>query len=68
MGGGAGCGMLGGAYFFFLHSLMGKKNFCRGHGPPKPLCGSAPGGGGGGSYTVSQIDGGKKHGQRGDGG
>ena len=21
---------------------MGKKKFCRGHGPPKPLCGSAP--------------------------
>ena len=22
---------------------MGKKKFCRGHGPPKPLCGSALG-------------------------
>ena len=35
---------VGGAYLFFLHSLMGNFFFfCRGHGPPKPLCGSAPG-------------------------
>ena len=33
-----------GAYLFFLHSLMGNLFcfFCRGHGPPKPLCGSVP--------------------------
>ena len=30
---GAGCVMLGGAYLFFLHNLMGNFFFCRSHGP-----------------------------------
>ena len=36
---------VGGAHLFFLHSLMGIFFFFffRGHGPPKPLCGSVPG-------------------------
>ena len=34
MGGGANCGMLGGLFFFFLHSLMGKKKIVRATAPP----------------------------------
>ena len=45
MGRGGWLSNVGGAYLFFLHSLMGIFFFffcCKGHGPPKPLCGSAP--------------------------
>ena len=50
MGRGANCLMLGGVgylrlggpiYFFFI-GYWENFFFCRGHGPPKPLCGSAP--------------------------